>query len=90
METSVPENNETIQIATSNSLPQSIHPQTSSSSTLPNSANPLDLEFRKIFSSTVNCNDVEEALKGMVRSGLIDISHCTVDTSTDTTTTSEQ
>lgn len=91
METSVPENNETIQIATSNSLPQSIHPQTSCSSTLPNNTNPLDLEFRKIFSSTVNCNDVEEALKGMVRSGLIDLSHCTVDTtSTDTTTTSEQ
>ena len=41
-----------------------------------NNMSALD-EFRRLFGSGVNNKDIEDALKGMVQSGLVDLQHCT-------------
>ena len=33
-------------------------------------------EFRKVFGTSISNKDVEEALRGMVQSGLVDLQHC--------------
>ncbi len=50
-------------------------------------------EFKRIFGSSVTNKDVEEALRGMVQSGLVDLQHCSNEdtmTGTQTMGSSEQ
>ena len=43
----------------------------------PNNSSMMALdEFKRIFGSSVTNKDVEEALRGMVQSGLVDLQHC--------------
>ena len=58
-------------------LPNPVISSTSTSIASNYNLSALD-EFRKMFSgSSMNSKDVEEALKGMVQSGLVDLSQCT-------------
>ncbi len=53
----------------------SVSAPATNSSAYNNNISALD-EFRRLFGSSVNNKDIEDALKGMVQSGLVDLQHC--------------